>query len=91
MVRKLLIILLLLVLAIVLVGSPLAIAIILANKMNVVAILPEKTKESKLIRIIDEEAGVVCYIVQNDTADFYSGLQCMSIDNTYFRKQKGMF
>ena len=50
--------------------------------LKVVGILPEKTKDSKLFRIIDTEAGVVCYIIQNDTADFYSGLQCMPISQT---------
>ena len=80
-------VLLLLLLAIAVVGSPLAIAVIL-NKMEIVAILPEKTKESKLIRVIDKEAGVVCYMIQNDTADFYSGLQCMPTNQTLLGKGK---
>ena len=46
---------------------------------KIIAILPDKTKESKLIRIVDREAGVVCYVLQNDTADFYSGLQCIRV------------
>jgi len=55
---------------------------------TIIAILPEKTKESKLIRVIDREAGVICYIIQNDTADFYSGLQCIPIDQTKLGYQK---
>jgi hypothetical protein len=60
--------------------------------MYIVAILPDKTSESRLIRIIDRDAGIVCYVIQNDTADFYSGLQCLPIDQTYLeRKKKGIF
>lgn len=47
------------------------------NPPTVIAILPEKVKVSKLLRVVDREAGVVCYILQNDTANFYSGLQCI--------------
>jgi len=49
------------------------------NPPTVIAILPEKVKVSKLLRIIDKDAGVVCYILQNDTANFYSGLQCIRL------------
>jgi hypothetical protein len=63
-----------------LVTVPLVAEIII--KPTIIAILPEKTKESKLIRIIDKEAGVVCYMIQNDTADFYSGLQCLPLNQT---------
>ena len=91
MVKKIIIILLLFLLAVVVVGSPLAIAVLM-NKMDVVAILPEKTKEPKLIRVIDTEAGVVCYMIQNDTGDFYSGLQCMPTNRTLLeRRGKGLW
>ena len=52
---------------------------IVINPPTVIAILPEKVKVSKLLRIIDKDAGVVCYILQNDTANFYSGLQCIRL------------
>lgn len=47
--------------------------------LTIIATLPNKVKESRLLRIVDKEAGVVCYILQNDTADFYSGLQCIRL------------
>lgn len=56
------------------------------NPPTVIAILPEKVRVSKLLRIVDKEAGVVCYILQNDTANFYSGLQCIRI-GPYFTKE----
>ena len=56
------------------------------NPLTVIAILPEKVKVSKLLRIIDKEAGVVCYILQNDTANFYSGLQCIRL-GPFFTKE----
>lgn len=46
---------------------------------KIIAILPEKVRVSKLLRIVDREAGVVCYVLQNDTANFYSGLQCIRV------------
>ena len=52
--------------------------------LKVIAILPDKTKESKLLRIYDEETGVLCYMIQNDTADFYSGLQCLYVGEDIF-------
>lgn len=46
---------------------------------KVVLILPEGTDEPRLIRVIDKQAGVVCYVIQNDAMDFYSGLQCIKL------------
>jgi len=56
------------------------------NSFTVIATLPDKVKESKLIRIIDKEAGVVCYVLMNDTADFFSGLQCIRL-GPFFTKE----
>lgn len=57
---------------------------------EVISVLPNDTDESKLLRVLDPEMGVVCYILQNDTADFYSGLQCIKVGshNEIFRREK---
>jgi hypothetical protein len=44
--------------------------------VETLVILPNKTGDSKLMKYTDPETGVTCYFIQNDTADFYSGLQC---------------
>jgi hypothetical protein len=54
---------------------------------KIISVLPEKTKKSRLFRIFDREAGVICYVIQNDTADFYSGLQCLPINQTSLGKE----
>ena len=60
---------------------------------DIVTLLPEGTKESRLLRVVDKEAGVVCYIIQNDTMDFYSGLQCIPANETlpwFWREKLGI-
>jgi hypothetical protein len=92
MLRKILAILLLVILSIAIVGSGLVIGEVIKITVETITILPEKTKDSKLIRIVDREAGVVCYMIQNDTADFYSGLQCMPTNITLLeRKGRGLW
>lgn len=49
---------------------------------HVVAEFPKSVKSSRLLRVIDKEAGVVCYVFSNNTADMYSGLQCLKLDDT---------
>ena len=46
---------------------------------KIISVLPDDADHPKLLRVLDKEAGVVCYILQNDTADFYSGLQCINV------------
>lgn len=46
---------------------------------KIISVLPDDADHSKLLRVLDKEAGVICYILQNDTADFYSGLQCLNV------------
>ena len=36
----------------------------------------------RLLRLVDKDAGVVCYILQNDAMTFLSGLQCIPLGNT---------
>ena len=57
---------------------------------EVISVLPDDADHSKLLRVLDPEMGVVCYILQNDTADFYSGLQCIKVGshNEIFRREK---
>lgn len=51
-----------------------------AYTISTVAELPDKTNEPRLVRVVDKEAGVICYLIQNDSMDFYSGLQCMVVN-----------
>ncbi len=46
---------------------------------KIISVFPEGIRVSKLIRVLDKETGVICYVLQNDTADFYSGLQCINV------------
>lgn len=59
-------------------------------KSEIISVLPNKTDDNKLLRIIDREVGVVCYILQNDTADFYSGLQCIKLNphHSIFKEER---
>jgi len=43
-------------------------------RADIVAFIPVLDDEPKLIRVYDEELDAVCYILQNDTAEFLSGL-----------------